>query len=293
VSGDTDSCKQASRFRISLADELADELRRVGRSEIDQAVDQARRIPQDPSRSVHECRKAIKRLRALAQFGRGRKGARWQRADRILRDAGRVLAEARDADVLTRTAAELGHEEDPGAPREHALALDGAFPAAGVSEAVTELLGRAQVELEALFADQDWRISHLCKGVDQGYGRTRRNLHRFRRHRRESDAHDWRKGVQRYANQLRVLETFLPAGTEDRLAELDDLAGCLGVFQDLTVLRAAVESGWARAGQKATHRLVESAKARQRKLRKHAVDLGLKLFDEDRCPLVREGYLTI
>jgi CHAD domain-containing protein len=211
----------------------------------------------------------------------------------MLRDAGRVLAEARDADVLTRTAADLGHEEGQAAPREHAPALDGAFPAEGVSVAVTELLGQAQVELDTLFADEDWRVCHLCKGVDKGYRRARRDLSRFRRHRRESDAHDWRKGVQRYANQLRMLQSFLPAETQDRLAALDDLAGCLGSFQDLTVLRAAVESGWARAGQKATHQLVTAAKARQRRLRKHAVALGLELFDEDRCALVREGYLTI
>lgn len=293
VSGDTDSCTRAGRFRISPAATLVDELRRIGRAEIGLAIAEARRIPEDPSRSVHECRKAIKRLRALAQFGRGREGAGWRRADRVLRDAGRVLAEARDADVLTRTAAELGHEEDQSAPREHALALDGAFPAERMSEAVTELLDQAEVGLEALFADEGWRVSHLCKGVDQAYGRARRDLSRFRRHRRESDAHDWRKGVQRYANQLRILEAFLPAGTEDRLAALDVLAGCLGIFQDLTVLRAAVESGWARAGQKATRELVESAKARQRSLRRHAVHLGLELFAEDRCVLVSERYLTI
>ncbi|MGD8341217.1 MAG: hypothetical protein PVH89_10565, partial [Gammaproteobacteria bacterium] len=62
----------------------------------------------------------------------------------------------------------------------------------------------------------------------------------------------------------------------------DKLAKSLGDYNDLTVLRAAAESGWARAGRKATAKLIKSARSRQRELRDEALSLGTELFAGDR-----------
>jgi CHAD domain-containing protein len=275
-----DSVADTGRFRISPQAALSAELCRVADAEIDAAIAEASSIPGHPARSVHECRKAIKRLRALAQLGRGQKGKHWKQPDRSLRNAGRLLAEARDADVLTRTVAELrGAKAILHRPR---LEGDGKSPGEEMTEAVVGLLEKARVELEALFVEGEWSIDRVCRAIDKSYRRTRGPMKRFRRHGAETDAHDWRKGVQRYANQLRLLRSFSPVESRDELESLDKLAKSLGDYNDLTVLRAAAESGWARAGRKATAKLIKSARSRQRELRDEALSLGTELFAGDR-----------
>ncbi len=122
----------------------------------------------------------------------------------------------------------------------------------------------------------------MLRAVDQTRRTTARRMERFRASGRPVDAHGWRKGVQRYANQVRLMDHFLPEQESGRLDALDDLARCLGHFHDLTVFRTALKSGRIRYDKKTRHRLLAKARARQRKLRQSALDAGTQLFGDVR-----------
>jgi CHAD domain-containing protein len=88
--------KRAKQFGLLDGEPAGDGLRRIARAQLDL-------IAEDPE-DVHEVRKALKRLRALLRLARDEVGADVRRRENAtLRDAGRRLADARDAEVLLAT----------------------------------------------------------------------------------------------------------------------------------------------------------------------------------------------
>ncbi len=84
---------------------LADGLRRIALGQLDLAVELLEGDASPASAgTVHETRKALKRVRALLRLLRGELGERsFARESATVRDAGRRLAEARDAEVIIAT----------------------------------------------------------------------------------------------------------------------------------------------------------------------------------------------
>ena len=106
-------------FRISPAEPVPDEVRRVARGRIDHAIDELR-CSSESSReeAVHEARKDMKKLRALLRLVRGELGERVYSAENAcFRDVARELAGVRDADVMLATLTDLEQRygELPGA----------------------------------------------------------------------------------------------------------------------------------------------------------------------------------
>ena len=265
-----------SDYRISPSAAAAGELVRVAFAEVDLAIALAREIPLDPAPSVHECRKAIKRIRALAQLCKEGKTEEYQAIDRKLRDAGRLLAESRDAHVVQRTATKLASESGHLDSLEFAPALPVPDRAAIVT--CVDLLVEARDGLEGICSRSDRSVESLLQAVGHSRNRAAVCMDRFRARGRATDAHAWRKAVQRYANKIRLMAGFLPADDADRLAALDDLAAGLGEYQDLTVLRQTLKTGRVRCAKTARKWLLESAKSHRRRLRKELLASGALLF---------------
>ncbi len=98
------------RFGLLAHERVGDGLRRATLAQLDIAIEalQSGGATGVPRRHVHEARKALKRLRALIRLLRGRLGeTAYERDSTTLRDAGRLLAGARDAEVLLSTLDEL------------------------------------------------------------------------------------------------------------------------------------------------------------------------------------------
>jgi CHAD domain-containing protein len=94
------------RIGIEPQETLGTAMRRMALGQLDLAIEMVERVGEDESaeRSVHEARKALKRLRALVRLLEAELGEQASaREDDVLRAAGEVLSGARDADVLLST----------------------------------------------------------------------------------------------------------------------------------------------------------------------------------------------
>jgi CHAD domain len=97
--------KRDRRLGLLPGEQLGSALQRMALGQLDLALETIGSGGEPPGeRAVHETRKALKRLRALLRLLRSNLGEEtYARESRALRDAGRSLAGARDAEVMLRT----------------------------------------------------------------------------------------------------------------------------------------------------------------------------------------------
>jgi CHAD domain-containing protein len=255
----------------------------------------------DPAELVHEARKAIKRMRALARLLRDELGEQeFSRVNASLRSAGRRLAGARDADVRLATLREL-IERHP-----HALG-----PARGASngngprregirrleeQLQSELLNNGQPsDIDEVLADiaamrdqlARWSLVDIDFGtLSPGLRRVyREGRHRYARCAREhggdeQHVHDWRKRVKSLYYALDMLGAKKAKGARGAARRADRLGDLLGNEHDLWMLCAYVEEHPEAFGADATAKdeLLKRIEQRRRRLRKRALSLGGRLY---------------
>jgi CHAD domain-containing protein len=242
----------------------------------------------DHAELVHEARKAIKRMRALARLLRYELGEQeLERVDDSLRAAGRRLGGARDAEVRLAT---LGR-------------LIGRHPKALALEGVARL--REQLERErrqqpahpqdvlgdianmrrelARWNLVDLGFPALAPGLQRIYREGRQHHDRVRREHagNAESVHDWRKRVKSLYYVLDMLGTAKAKGgraTTRRASRLGDL---LGEEHDLWLLAAYLEEHPDALGEDGSaHKTLLKLIARRRKrLRKLALELGARLYE--------------
>ncbi len=247
------------------------------------------------ARTVHETRKALKRLRALLVLLRPELGAkRYARENAALRDCGRRLAGARDAEVMLGTLDSLVRRDPSHFTRSAALRtlrtqlLAERDTAAAHAIHDPRVRGEVVIELRAVRArverremrERDFRL--LAPGLEDIYTRGRRRMRTARRRQSVEALHAWRKRVKelRYATETldRGGKAYKPVRRVARRA--DRLGEMLGEDHDLALLEARVrERSRAFAGErKVRKRLLRLIAARRRKLRKRALREGERLY---------------
>src|SRR3954454_7451592 len=95
-------------YRLALGEGIAWSLRAVARDQLEGAADG---LAGDGDRveAVHDARKRLKKTRSALRLARpGMRKRDFRAENRALRDAGRALSGARDADVLVETVEKLG-----------------------------------------------------------------------------------------------------------------------------------------------------------------------------------------
>ncbi len=244
----------------------------------------------DQAGLVHETRKAIKRMRALARLLRHELDEQeFRRVNGSLRVAGQRLSVARDAEVRLATLRRLRTRH----PR--ALARPGV-------ERLSERLQREREQASEpapppdVLADiaemrralERWNlIEHdlqtLAPGLERIYREGRRRYKRVKRERSPSTEHlhDWRKRVKALYYALDMLGGSSASGTPRKAASrANRLGDLLGEEHDLSMLCAYVERhaddfGKDTAAHKKLLKLIERRRAR---LRKRALELGARLY---------------
>jgi CHAD domain-containing protein len=306
---------RAARSATLLADEpVAAGLERVMLGQLDLAIalleDDAAPMDAD-GRTVHETRKAIKRLRALVRLlgpTLGRK--RQRRESKALRDCARALAGARDAQVMVATLDAL-LERHPklgvkrhgrsgaGVRRLHAQLLAEREQATGApASGLTERDRRRAVasDLRAIRARVlEWDLRErpgdsaalFAAGLEGIYRKGRRRRGRARRREDLTTMHQWRKSVKdlRYAAETferraakraskSAKRLHSVARRADRLGEL------LGEEHDLALLAGVIRGHPEHfAGDKRTRkRLLELIARRRKVLRRRALREGERLY---------------
>jgi CHAD domain-containing protein len=213
--------RPARRSSLRPGEPPAAGVRRVIVEQLDLAIELLERHPGATDRpaidqrTVHEIRKTLKRLRSLMRLLRAELGPkRYARESTALRDCGRRLAGARDAEVMVGTLDALleRHPEalaaSPGvralraeliAERERAAA--GRDPALRAAIVADLRAVRVRVLAWELRERRRRPAKLLGPGLDRIYREGRRRLRRARRREDPEAAHAWRKSVKdlRYA----------------------------------------------------------------------------------------------
>jgi CHAD domain-containing protein len=256
-----------SRFALDPRRPPAVAVREAARRQLDAALARARRPTLE---SVHEVRKSCKRLRALLRLLRPTLGRDYALQNRRLRDAGRALAQARDAVVLHETARQLF-----GKNRQTRAALPAPTRALRLRQPLRAAAQRLRAQRRQLAR---WpRPSHgeLLAGALAGYRRTRRDYRRARDESAASRLHEWRKQLKYHRHQCELVAPLWPRAGRSHLARVKDLADLLGRHHDLHVLEQALRAQHRSVLQHAVARTVRE----QRHTARRALKLGRKLFE--------------
>jgi acyl-CoA hydrolase/CHAD domain-containing protein len=238
------------RFRLRRGEPIPDGIRRVAREQLDMAIERLDgRTREDHPEAVHEARKSLKRLRAVVRLARAELGDDvYRREHATFRDAGRRLADTRDAQVLVETLDRLV-DDDPTAERdlrqlrEELVRRRDALnrrSASGSSEEVVLELSQARKRIDEWPLEEE-SFAALAPGLKRIYRRGRRALRTAQRDPSDEHLHELRKRVKDLWHASQLLRPAAPKRMSALAKDLHALSDRLGGDHDLAVLLA-----WAR-----------------------------------------------
>jgi CHAD domain-containing protein len=230
-------------------------IQRCAVEQLDTAIEQlSEGVKRDPVTAVHEARKALKKERSLLRLGRGAlRASRRRRLNSALRDAGRRLSAARDAEVMIEAVDELAKHYSGRLPKkafetikahldEQAGSARTSLIDSGLTAEVVEALKSLRLEVEHMPLRRDgWQA--IDDGLLRSYQEGRRAYRRARSKPTVENLHEWRKRGKDLWYHLRLLRPISPGIMHGHVQEAHHLSDLLGDDHDLAVLRAALAGG--------------------------------------------------
>jgi hypothetical protein len=294
--------RRERRTALRKGEPLAEGLRRVILGQLELAIELLESYPEGAGdETVHEIRKALKRVRALIRLLRRELGLkRHARENAALRDCAQRLAAGRDAEVILATLDGILQRHPGklfGSPAVQALRAQlVAEREAAAAHAIRDPQLRAAVarDLRATATRAErWTLRErrrklLAPGLDRLYRQGHRGLRAARRGAGRggdggaSALHVWRKRVK----DLRYAAETIDRGGKSfayvrRIArEADRLGEILGEEHDLALLDQGVRqrSALFAAERKTRKRLLKAIARRRRRLHKRARRDGERLY---------------
>lgn len=252
-----------------------------------QLLETSRLILRDPSipreTLVHELRKNVKKTRALLRLVRP--GFRdFEHQNAALREAARLIAPLRDADVLAQTfdraAAKAGLPFSKTAKLRDGLA--------GPAEEAIKPEERLEAHRQAIAAIETgiehWNIRHkgfdaLSSGLERSWDACRRTM-RKARDKTDADAlHLFRKRVKDHWYHARLLSPIWPEMMAAHVSACDKLGEALGDARDLAILVETL-GGTAFSGNNTAAAIAATAREEEAKLLAKSWRAGARLFAE-------------
>ena len=271
-------------FEIRLQRDVAEEIRRVAREEVDRAMAALDGAREGRFKGVHDARKRFKAIRALLRLVAGRLGPTFRRENRWYRDAARQLAAVREAQASLETLDRLAGAEDATLRRK----LEARYSARGglrfrdtnVLAVLIEGLAEARERIAGWpLAGEGFEV--IETGLRATYRRGRRGLRRAVRGASATALHDWRKDVKYHRHHLELLAGLWPDVLTGAAAMARRLGDLLGDHHDLHQLRALLSRSPGLAGSEHERESVLSAGARQaRELEATAITVGGLVYAE-------------
>jgi CHAD domain-containing protein len=236
-------------YKFGTDEPVASAIVRNGREQLDRAVRElSEGLGDDPTNAIHDARKAIKKERSLLRLACGAMAPQQRRRENAaLREAGRRLSGARDADVMISSIETLSERFAGQLPattfdaiREHlearrAAEQDRAGGSLLDNRAVQDL-GSVRVRVD------DWQITKdgweaIESGLVRSYKRGRKAFARARKSGSLEDMHAWRKRVKDLWYHARLLAPAAGPAVRGQAKDAHRLADLLGDEHDLGVLR--------------------------------------------------------
>jgi CHAD domain-containing protein len=271
---------------------LAKGTKRIARKQIDRVLDQLS-LPSGSDRveAVHDARKRFKRIRALLRLVRKSIGTRRYRLENAcFRDAGRPLAEVRDARVLVVTFAELTRritdqvsgsslaEVNAALMRRQDAVSQRVFDEEGTLLKVADILQAARRRIKKWTFDKNER-STFHAGLKRVYKRGRKAFSAANAEPTVENLHEWRKRVKDLWHQLQLLKPAWPAITADLVNQVHALGDHLGVDHDLAVLRNLLADDSVKLGDRtAIEALLPRIDCRRSELQQAAQMQGQQIY---------------
>ena len=282
--------RRKRRYRLQPHESPKQGVSRVAQSELDLTIGLLEAAPSGAggAEAVHEARKALKRLRTLLRVSRpALDERRYRREAGILRDAGRELSDARDAQVLLETLDSLlksfGDELPTGAwarLREDLAA--GAKRAQDNGPAnfggVVDVLSDARMRVSSWPLPSENGRASLAEGFEGIYRRGRRALRKAEKNPTPETFHDLRKRAKDLWHSTQLLEPVCPRKMKPLSKEAHRLSDLLGDDHDLSVLIEYADQH-AKLLDETERGLLQSAvDLRRQALRRKAMRCGTSLY---------------
>ncbi len=245
----------------------------------------------DFATSVHAARKDLKKLRGVLRLVRGELGEKvYRNENQRYRDAGRWLAQSRDAEVKAETLSALRERFDEELPPDLADAwlvalererdeivervLNGDAKSLIAETMTTIEAGREEISTWSLENDS-WELVEA--GLLRSYRRSRRAMKRTRSDPVAENVHEWRKRTKDLWYQLRILRNAWPPVISETAEQAHELADLLGDHHDLAVLAEDLAAREIAGDRDTAMALIDR---RQSELLKCAFEVGERLLAE-------------
>ena len=275
-------------FELQQRKHIEDELKKIVRQQLRKAAHALTTSEGTQFRSaVHESRKSVKKVRAVAALLK-QAGAKLPRRDRRrLKSTARALSRVRDSDAIIDTFDRVRRRYPKQLP-EHTYEIlrRGLVAARDRSEARAQhdgVVAEAAERLEKTRTSAKEWTSHSIKWPDLvaivtvSYRRSRNAMKRARVTRQSATLHRWRKEVKTLWYLLRLARP-LTTGVAPLIAALNQLETELGDDHNLVVLGATLRGCHDLRSMRAEMRQINRLAARMRQpLRRRAFALGRRL----------------
>jgi CHAD domain-containing protein len=276
-------------YRLKTKEGVAEGLRRVALGRAEKTLERLSDADDgELAAAIHGARKDLKKLRGLLRLARDGLGGKAFRAEnRRYRDAGRLLAGSRDAEVKLETLTALCDRFE--LPDEVAELWAGALEterdelAAAIRGETGSQIERARQAIEAgrdeirawsLRADS-WEL--VGPGLTRSYRDGRRAMKRAIADPAAKNVHAWRKRAKDLWYQLRLVQDAWPELLGATVEQAHQLSDCLGDHHDLAVLAADLQTR-TDLGQRADFEA--AIEKRQEELLGAALGIGRRLYAE-------------
>jgi CHAD domain-containing protein len=293
------------RYRLDVEETPKQGVSRVARGELDLTMRLLTAAPNGDAgaESVHEARKALKRLRALLRLSRpALDERRYQRENLIFRDAGRELSDARDAQVLLETLGGLLDRYGAELPRGTWARLHGALEAGAAHPAqasgsdgyddVLAILARARRRVSSWSLPTENGRDSLNEGFARIYKRGRRRLRRAKADPTPENLHELRKRAKDLWHAAQLLEPVCPEKMKPLAKSAHQLSNLLGDDHDLSVLLQYADAHPELLDEGERERLEKLVNRRRKSLRREALKYAGELYKRKPKRMVRRLALT-
>jgi CHAD domain-containing protein len=245
----------------------------------------------DVSERVHESRKRFKETRALLRLFREPIGREQFTAENLwYRDAGRELAEYRDADAIVSAVdnlpAKVRRELGPTIMRrlrrmtrnEHRAIYDDQATAEARIESIAAMLPAAAARLDNVRSRTFDGFASIEPGLSRSLRAGRRAMREAYESRDPLAFHEWRKRVKDHWYHVQLIRPMWPEKLAGRRLLLETLSHILGEHHDLEVIRDLVTTSEDVFGPEEIDRIARTLTARQHRLERKAESAGKKIY---------------
>lgn len=304
-------------LQLQLQERLSTDIKRVAEEQALTALEELGTVQRQTDdydqfarvldKSVHNARKALKKIRAVLRLVRDELGEEaYQRENLSYRNAGRLLSGLRDQYVMVQTIDELREDHAGEIAADTVAAVQSALAAQHEARrkrlfADSKPIQRAIIQIElarqrisAWPIEQDGYVA-VRKGLRRTYKRGRKRMRDAYADPAPEHFHEWRKRVKYHWYHMRMLTPLWPTVLSKIAEDIHEAADYLGDAHDIAELQKTLKRLQDVGDKGEIEALFSLLSQRRQSLENAAKPLGARIFVESPDRFVRRigGYWEV